>query len=223
MYIEKGWGVSEAYVSERKLEEVVEEVSASYPDDMGFEIGVCDASTSLTVLTCEQGTRISLSDDLCLLPKEVLVSMIEATIDAAAHDETPVFDDSVRFWMSEKLWELVDRPITPYDVVKYSKMPQMELDALRILKDSGLLDDLPKGTVYRAGAIGSSNIPHRIVRIPVVEIKEGMTRVSLAKQLYRDCFLDLIVNHAIMNGLNMPEDPLKTEMMSYSESVIVEE
>lgn len=204
------------------LIDVMEKVTSNYPDDMVYEVHTSDSvSPTLTVYACKHGVRIEICKQLCLMEGDLMADMISAAIEAAMHDEPLELPEAVRSWIYNEMWKCDPRDDLP--VVEYSKMPPQLLHALVLLRKSGLLDDLPEG-IRLTGRGSYESVAMRIAYIPnkleMYGCDESSSIEKLVTEVYSRCFLKHIVKHAMMDGLNAPENRIREEMEEYAHGVV---
>lgn len=92
-----------------------------------------------------------------------------------------------------------------------------------MLKRSGLLDDLPEG-IRLTGCGSYESVALRIVYIPKELGSYGCDEDSslerIVTEVYSRYFLKHIVKHAMMDGLNAPENRIREEMVEYAHGVV---
>lgn len=201
-----------------KLRAVGEMIEAEFDDDFVLEIALRDSSgTWVEANTCKDAARIELSDDLAEMPPHLLKQLIDSAMTYAQTGEPEGEIPEVKKWIHQELWKFVDRS----DIVppRWGVMRRNLREALRLLKDRGLLDDLPPNVMF-SGVYAS--VPHRVVCIPEDFGNEDDPVDKLAVKLYKEC----IMRHVVLNTLygcdiDAPMECLVDDQENYATEAIM--
>lgn len=205
------------------LKKVGIEVESEFDDDFVLEIRVVETNnTFIEADTCKFGAHVEISEDLVHLPAEQLARAISCVMEQANSGIPVSLPHDAMLSIYNDLWKKVDRSQIPH--ARWGVMRKDLRDALRLLKDRGLLDDLPEGTVFTSSQWEMS-VPHRVIAIPIdYRSDEELTVQSLAMMLYMDVFVKHIVTNTMYGyDVDAPEDVLMKDQMGYASTVIKDE
>lgn len=204
---------------------VLEILSSRYPVDMGFSVWVCNNSVvRLNAYTCEELTKFDISSALTYMPTDLLVEMLDSAMSSAAHedDEDPgILPPECLKWIHNNVWMYAYRGDFRFGGI--GRMEPKLVEAIRKLKDTGLLDSMPSD-IMLVRSHYDANVIKRRVWIPECLKDLGLDTDSsvpdIMKSVYRMCFLDHIVDHAVYGeDIDAPTDALENEMMDYATAV----
>lgn len=206
-----------------RIEKALDILSSRYPDEMGFSVYVY-VSISLSAYTCPEWTKFDIGAPLTYMPTDLLVKMLDSAMTSAAHEdeEDPgILPPECLSWIHNHMWAHIYR-----EGFKFGGLGKMEpnlVKAFRKLKETGLLDDMPPNTMLVHDSYGA-NVLKRKVWIPGCLKDLGLANDTsvpdIMKVLYKQCFLDHIVDHAVYGeDIDAPWDVLEGEMMDYATAV----
>jgi len=200
-----------------KLNAVGEMVEAEFDDDFVLEIALRESSgTWVEANTCKDAEHIELSCDLAEMPPHLLKQLIDNAMTCAQTGDSEEMPE-VKKWIHQELWKHVDRSdVTPPG---WGVMRKNLREALRLLKDRGLLDDLPPGVIFSRSF---ESVPRRIVRIPEDFGDENDPVDVLAVKLYKEC----IMRHVVLNTIygydvDAPMECLVDDQENYATETIM--
>lgn len=209
-----------------KMEVALERVAKRYPQSKRFIVYVHDdAHISLRAYDCEECTHYMISASLTFMPIEPLAEMLDQAMMHAAHEdeEDPgIMPAECLEWIHNRLWCFVPKGDLVFGGI--GRMEPKLREALKALKDRGLLDGMPGQGVTYVRYRKDADVIKRRVWIPQclndLEVGDTATVPQIMKELYKRCFIDHIVDHAVYcDGLDAPVKALETEMMEYATAV----
>lgn len=177
----------------------------------------------VTCSVCNEALLLSIPKTVMkAMPGDLLERLVEFAIDYAREpDEEKRIPADIRSWVYNEAYKYTDNPVRKgLYAPAYHSMPPKQIEALKLLKRSGLLDDLPPHTMFTNMTAYTSPID-RTVHIGTAPFDTTLGVEAIANVIYND-MLPNIVGYA-MNARGCEGESyadLRTEMEYYGKQAI---